>query len=65
MTNVFAEFDPEALDSILLGKQDIYTTSVTISAQAWMLMMAPIQYDDQITGAILSVHRVDEGMGRY
>ena len=58
ITDVFSEIDIMAVNSILQGKRENYTISVNIRRQAWMLMMAPIQYDEQITGAILSLQKV-------
>jgi transcriptional regulator with PAS, ATPase and Fis domain len=55
--DVFPEIDIKALNRILQGERDDYIVSVTLRNQAWTLMMAPIQYDEQITGAILSLHR--------
>lgn len=59
VAEIFPEFDMKAVNTILTGKRDEYAISVLIRNQVWMLMIAPIQYDDQITGAILSMHRED------
>ncbi|MCI8416341.1 MAG: sigma 54-interacting transcriptional regulator [Lachnospiraceae bacterium] len=63
LERVFPEFDREAVEKILSGKRENYTVSVTLQRQAWMLMMAPIQYDGRVTGAILSLYKVHEGTG--
>jgi transcriptional regulator with PAS, ATPase and Fis domain len=60
LTEVFPEFDMSAVNRILSGERDDFIVSVSIRNQAWMLMVAPIQYDEQITGAILSLHRVGD-----
>lgn len=62
--SVFPEFEEAAVDSILSGRRENYTVSVNIRNQAWMLVMAPIQYDNIITGAILTLHRVSEVIRR-
>lgn len=62
--DVFAEFEPAAVDSILHGRRENYTISVNIRNRAWMLVMAPIQYDSMITGAILTLYRVGDVIRR-
>lgn len=64
VTDVFPEFDMSAVNSILKGTRENYTVSVNIRKQAWMMMMAPIQYDDRITGAILSLQKVSDAVRR-
>lgn len=60
IADVFPEFDLAAINSILQGERENYTVSVNIRNYAWMLMMAPIQYDESIMGAILSLQKVSE-----
>lgn len=57
---VFPEFDIEAINSILNGERDNYTVSIRMRNHAGVLMIAPIQYDDRITGAILSLQKISE-----
>jgi DNA-binding NtrC family response regulator len=58
----FPEFDISAINLILNGERDDFIVSVSIRNQAWMLMAAPIQYDERITGAILSLHKVGDSL---
>ncbi|MDO4337523.1 MAG: sigma 54-interacting transcriptional regulator [Eubacteriales bacterium] len=60
IADIFPEFDLTAVNSILQGERENYTISVNIRNYAWMLMMAPIQYDESIMGAILSLQKVSE-----
>lgn len=62
VAEVFPEFDIEAINSILQGERDNYTVSIRIRNHAGMLMIAPIQYDERITGAILSLQKVNESI---
>lgn len=60
LDRAFPEIDREAADCILKGRRESYTTSVNLRKQAWILLAAPIQYDGQITGAILSLQKVSQ-----
>lgn len=60
VSEVFPEFDTEVIRNILAGKRESYTSSVNLRHQVWILLAAPIQYDGQITGAILSIHKAGE-----
>lgn len=62
--DVFPSFNIDIIHSILDGRRDNYSTSVNIRDRAWMLMMAPIQYDNRITGAILSLQKISEVIRR-
>lgn len=62
IAEVFPEFDVAVLDSVLSGRRENCSISVNMHNQAWMMMMAPIQYDDQVTGAILSLHKISEAI---
>lgn len=64
LVDVFPEFDESMVKAILQGKSDNYTVSVNIRKQAWILLMAPIQYNEQITGAILSLQKLSENIRR-
>ncbi len=61
---VFPEFDETMIKNILDGKSESYTVSVNLRRQAWILLMAPIQYEDTITGAILSLQKLSENIRR-
>ncbi len=56
--DVFPDFDRTAVDKVLSGEHENYTTSVNLKKQSWILLIAPIQYDDKITGAIISLQRL-------
>lgn len=53
------EIEENSVRAVLRGVRENYVTSVSIRSKAWMLMIAPIQYDDRITGAILSLQNVE------
>ncbi len=61
---VFPEFEEKMIRDILDGKSDSYTVSVNLRKQAWILLMAPIEYEGAITGAILSLQKLSEGIKR-
>lgn len=48
----------EYVDGVLNGKRDTYTTSTRIGKTALMITMTPIQYEEQIRGAILTCYRL-------
>ncbi|MCR5772191.1 MAG: PrpR N-terminal domain-containing protein [Butyrivibrio sp.] len=52
------EFDRNAVDKVLCGEHENYTTTISVKKQSWILLIAPIQYDDKITGAIISVQKL-------
>lgn len=49
------------IDKILMGKQDVLTTVLTISKDSYMVSIAPIAYDEIITGAILTLQKLNSG----
>lgn len=57
-SSVFPEISEAAVENVLCGKRENYTISVNIRNQSWMLQIAPIRYENEITGAILSFQRV-------
>lgn len=57
---LFPELDKEAIQCILQGKRESYMTSVNLRGHAWIFIIAPIQYDDEITGAIISLQKISE-----
>ena len=62
--DIFPDFDRKAIWDVLGGRRDSYTISVNLRQQAWILLVAPIQYDEHITGAILSLQKISESMRR-
>lgn len=61
---MFPDFERKAIWDVLEGRRDSYTISVNLRQQAWILLVAPIQYDDHITGAILSLQKISGSMKR-
>ena len=54
---VLSEIDTEYIDDILEGRRESYSTSIRFKETTLMIVAAPIQYDNKITGAILSCHK--------
>lgn len=59
---LFPQLEENAFQCVLQGKRESYMTSLNLRNQAWICMIAPIQYDDEITGAILSLQRISESI---
>lgn len=60
LIEIFPEIDKELVDNILIGKSEGYSTSINMRNKSWMVLIAPIQYDGQITGAIISLQKLTE-----
>lgn len=58
LEKVISDIDTEYIDDILEGRKDSFSTSIQFKGIALMVVVAPIQYDNNITGAILSCHKV-------
>ena len=58
LTETLPGIDSLLIENILSGKSESYSTSVSVRKKTWMAMIAPIQYDNQITGAILSLQKL-------
>lgn len=58
LARVIPELDEQAIAGVLSGKRDSYTTTVNIRDQLVMVTAAPIQYEEQIHGAILTCCRL-------
>jgi len=58
--DIFPQIEKRIVDDILAGKRENHLSSVEIRSQSWMMLAAPISFDGQITGAILSFHTVTE-----
>lgn len=56
--NQILTLDDDYVEKVLSGKQESCLTSAKIRETPVMVMIAPIKYDDAITGAILSWHRL-------
>lgn len=60
---IFPWFETTVLQDILSGRRENYSTSLQFQGKSWILLAASIQYDDQISGAIISLQRM-EGAAR-
>lgn len=58
--DIFPQIDKWVVDAILSGERENCSSSIEIRGRNWMFLAAPIQFDDQITGAILSLHAITE-----
>lgn len=58
--NIFPQIDKQIVDAILTGKRENCSSSIEVRGRNWMFLAAPIQFDEQITGAILSLHAITE-----
>lgn len=58
--DIFPQIDKWIVDAILAGERENCSSSVEIRGRNWMFLAAPIQFDEQITGAILSLHAITE-----
>ncbi len=54
----FIDIDRHAIENILTGERDNYSTSIKIKGKPLLLLVAPIRYDNDIIGAILSCSRI-------
>ena len=46
---------------ILKGESENLSTSISLGNKAFMLLMAPIEYDELINGAIITLHQIADG----
>lgn len=51
------ELEQRYIDDVLSGKRDSFMTSVYVAGVPMMLTAAPIQYENKIRGAIISLYR--------
>ncbi|MDL2296222.1 PrpR N-terminal domain-containing protein, partial [Lachnospiraceae bacterium OttesenSCG-928-E19] len=56
--NVIADLEVKYIHGVLQGTRDTYTTSVKMANQTVMITLTPIEYENQISGAILTFYRV-------
>ena len=63
MCEVFPWFDRDVMSDILSGRRENYSTSLQFQGRSWILLAASIQYDDRISGAIISMQRM-EGLAK-
>ena len=57
LEKVLPELEQRYMDEVLAGKRDSFMTSVYVAGMPMMLTAAPIQYENQIRGMILSFYR--------
>ena len=57
LEKVLPELEQRYMDEVLAGKRDSFMTSVYVAGMPMMLTAAPIQYENQIRGVILSFYR--------
>lgn len=58
LEKVFPEIDINLVQHVLMGERESCSTSVSMRNKSWMVLIAPIQYDDKITGAIISLQKI-------
>lgn len=58
LEEVFPEIDINLVQHVLQGERESCSTSVSMRKKSWMVLIAPIQYDDKITGAIISLQKI-------
>lgn len=57
LEKVIPELEQRYIDDVLSGKRDSLMTSVYVAGVPMMLTAAPIQYENKIRGAIISLYR--------
>lgn len=57
LEKVIPELKQRYIDDVLSGKRDSFMTSVYVAGVPMMLTAAPIQYENKIRGAIISLYR--------
>ena len=57
LEKVIQELEQRYIDDVLSGKRDSFMTSVYVAGVPMMLTAAPIQYENKIRGAIISLYR--------
>lgn len=58
LTKIIPELETDYIDAVLSGSRDTYTTSIKIAKTTVMFTITPIQYENQIGGAILSCYKL-------
>ena len=57
LEKVIPELEQRYIDDVLSGQRDSFMTSVYVAGVPMMLTAAPIQYENKIRGAIISLYR--------
>ena len=58
LEKVVPELDTEYVDKILNAKRDILNTTILLGKENFMISIAPIEVDGQVTGAIITMNRL-------
>lgn len=61
LAEVFPQIDMDLVGRILKGESENLSTSISLGNKAFMLLMAPIEYDEVINGAIITLHQIADG----
>lgn len=57
LAKMLPELEMRYIDEVLDGRRDAFMTSVYVSGMPMMITAAPIQYENRIRGAIISIYR--------
>ncbi len=52
---VLLGIEPSQIDSVLTGRRDIFSSTMRIHGQAYRYMIAPIQFDQTMSGALITL----------
>lgn len=58
LSKVIPDLEMEYVDKILQGKRDVLNTSILIGKENFMISIAPIAVDEQVSGAIITMNRL-------
>ena len=61
LAEVFPQIDMDLVGRILKGESENLSTSISLGNKVFMLLMAPIEYDEVINGAIITLHQIADG----
>ena len=59
LCEMVTDLDEGEIKNVLSGERDIYTTSIHFKQMPIMVSAAPIQYDDEIVGLIVSFYKLN------
>lgn len=57
LESFFPELDIKYVNDVLEGRRDMFTTSTYLAGIPMMIIVAPVQYEEKICGAIISCYR--------
>ncbi len=58
INKIIPALEIDYIDKVLEGKREMFTTSLNIEKSPFMVTIAPIAYDEMITGAIISINKI-------